>query len=422
MANVVERPRKDGTVTYQVRWREGGNRDGGQQNEKFGDRASADIFKKLVDAHGQHWPPGWIRGRGFVAPDAHPDDLPLTDWAYQFVDRMTGVDELTREDYRREIRLHLSLVCHRMPSGEVVPATICNLTAADVQDWVRLEEKGERDPDDYERWTRKPAHPTSISKRHGLLYGFVQAAVEAEPQLRSKNCCRGTRLPRVDNRVEESATYLERDEYLRIASEMWDPRARDLTDWLVGTGMRWGEATAIQVRDLNLNAVIPTVSVQRAWKRAPAGSSKSMVLGPPKTKRSRRTLALPPSLSDMARRLTVGQPPEAFLLRTAQGRPWLHPNFYQRRWLPALDAAVQKGLQKRPRVHDLRHTHVSWLIARRIPLPAIQARLGHESITTTIDKYGHLVRELDGEISEAVEAAMMPVAPEAERRLVAVSP
>jgi hypothetical protein len=37
------------------------------------------------------------------------------------------------------------------------------------------------------------------------------------------------------------------------------------------------------------------------------------------------------------------------------------------------------------RFHDLRHTHVAWLIAGGAPLPHIQARLGHESITTTID-------------------------------------
>jgi hypothetical protein len=42
-------------------------------------------------------------------------------------------------------------------------------------------------------------------------------------------------------------------------------------------------------------------------------------------------------------------------------------------------------------IHDLRHTHVAWLIAGGLPLSNIQARLGHESITTTIDTYGRLV-------------------------------
>lgn len=50
--------------------------------------------------------------------------------------------------------------------------------------------------------------------------------------------------------------------------------------------------------------------------------------------------------------------------------------------------AAAKGLEKRPRIQDLRHTHVAWLILRGVPLPVIQQQLGHESIQTTIDVYG----------------------------------
>lgn len=89
-------------------------------------------------------------------------------------------------------------------------------------------------------------------------------------------------------------TFLEHDEYQRVAAEITDPAARDLADWLVGTGMRWGEATALKVSDLNLTAARATVSVQRAWKKAAKGSAKAFYLGPPKTKKARRVLALSP--------------------------------------------------------------------------------------------------------------------------------
>nr|WP_237302837.1 tyrosine-type recombinase/integrase [Streptomyces sp. S063] len=62
-------------------------------------------------------------------------------------------------------------------------------------------------------------------------------------------------------------------------------------------------------------------------------------------------------------------------------------------------------------MHDLRHSHASWLIAAKVPLPAIQGRLGHESITTTVDRYGHLLDALDDEVMAAVEWAMDPTAP-----------
>lgn len=410
MASIVERPKKSGAITYQVKWR----LEGSWQTENFGERPAAEQFKDLVDAHRGQWPHGWVRGHGFVEPETSSDDVPLLAYAERYVNRLTGIDDRTRDDYHREIRLHLSLLAHTRTDGVVVPATVENLTQDDVSDWVRAEEDGLRDPQDSTKWLRREADPKSIRNRHGLLFCIMQAAIEATPQLRTANPCKGTRLPRVDDHTEEEMCFLESEEYQRVAAEIADPVARDLANWLVGTGMRWGEATALQVRDLRLNADRPTVNVQRAWKKAKSGSDAAFYLGPPKTKRGRRIIALTTAQADVARRLTAGMPPEAFVFRTATGKAWRHANYYNRRWLPAVTEAVKKGLPKRPRIHDLRHTHVAWLIAAGIPLPAIQARLGHESIQTTVDRYGHLVRSLDGAITDAVEAVMTsPAAPKA---------
>lgn len=410
MASIVERPKKDGTCTFQVKWRQ----DGQWQTENFGDRTPADQFKALVEAHGGRWPHGWVRGEGFVEQPRIPGDMPLVTYATRYVDRLTGIDDRTREDYHREVRIHFSLIRHTDGAGVEREATICNLTQDDVSAWVRTEEGGERDPEDPEKWLRRQADPKSIRNRHGLLYCIVQAAVESEPQLRTKNCCAKTRLPRVDDHVDEEMTFLEREEYQRIAAEITDPDARDLADWLVGTGMRWSEASALKISDLSLNADRPSANIQRAWKKAKKGSAGgAFYLGPPKTKKARRMLRLAPAQVELARRHAAGRRPDDFLFRTATGKSWRHANYYNRKWLPAVQKAMEKGLPKRPRLHDLRHTHVSWLIAARIPLPAIQIRLGHESIQTTVDRYGHLVQGLDDDIAVAVEAAMAAPAPRA---------
>lgn len=416
MASIVERPRKGGS-TFQVKWREGGGRDGKGQSERFGDRSQAEAFKRLVDAHGQHWPRGWVKGRGFVEEEQQPGDMPLVVWAHRYVDRLTGIDERVRHGYRRDVDVHLSLLQHTEASGRVVDATIGNLTADDVRDWVRVQQAGARDPEDPERWVRRPAAPKSIANRHGLLSCVVQAAVEAEQPLRTRNCCKGTRLPRQDDHIAEEMCFLEGDEYNRVAEEIRDSNARDLADWLVGTGMRWGEATGLQVRDIDLAR--GTASVQRAWKRrAPNEDGPSYYLGPPKTKKARRVVALTPEQLAMLRRRITGGRPESLVFTTQQGKAWRHVNFWRRQWRPAVEEAIAKGLTKRPRIHDLRHTHVSWLIAKRIPLPAIQVRLGHESITTTVDRYGHLVRELDAEITAAVSQVLGGTAPSGDGTVV----
>lgn len=419
MAYIQERPQKNGAVTYQVRWIEGGGRTGEKQSERFGDPDAAEQFKKLVNGHGQHWPHGWVKGQGFVEEPAVPGDVPFLAYAERYVDRLTGIEERTRDDYRREVRIHFAVLKHTDHAGREHPATICNLTLDDVTDWVRGEEAGEKDADDPEKWARRPADPKSIANRHGLLYCIVQAAIDADPQLRTMNCCKRTKLPRVDDHTAEEMTFLERDEYQRIAAEITDPDARDLADWLVGTGMRWSEATALKVSDLNLTSDRPSVSIQRAWKKAKKGSpGGAFYLGPPKTRKARRLLRLSPAQVDMARRLVAGRGPDDYVFRAAKGGAWRHANYYNRKWLPAVKAAVAKGLPKRPRLHDLRHTHVAWLIGARIPLPAIQIRLGHESIQTTVDRYGHLVHGLDDDIATAVEAVMGVPAPRSGLRQV----
>ncbi|MFI1966076.1 hypothetical protein ACH429_18545 [Streptomyces pathocidini] len=105
MAYIVERPRGDGQFTYQVKWR-GGARSGKGESEKFGDRPSAETFKKLAYAHSQQWPHGWVKGQGFVEQPAAPGDMPFQTWAERYIDRLAGIDDRPREDYRRERRLH----------------------------------------------------------------------------------------------------------------------------------------------------------------------------------------------------------------------------------------------------------------------------------------------------------------------------
>lgn len=416
MATIVERPKKDGSITYQVKWREGGGRTDPGQGENFADEVSAEQFKQLVNAHGQHWPPGWVRGAGFVEPDTSPDDMPLLKWAHRYADRLTGIDERTRKDYKRDIDRHFASIVHAKRDGLVVPATICNVVQDDITDWVRSQETGLPDPEAPEAWLRRKASPKSIANRHGLLWCIFQAAVDAEPQLRPANPCAKTRLPRPDDAIVEEMVFLEHDEWQRIRAEFRDEDARDLGDFLVGTGLRWGEATAVQVQDVNLRQ--STLNVQRAWKRQEDNTFK---LGPPKTRKARRTIALSADQMAMLRRHMSGRGPADFIFRGGMGAAWRHSNFYHRKWAPAVAAAMEKGLPKKPRLHDLRHTHVAWLVAANIPLPAIQARVGHESITTTIDRYGHLVRAMDSEISAAVQAAMAPAGSGQVRHLESVS-
>jgi len=58
------------------------------------------------------------------------------------------------------------------------------------------------------------------------------------------------------------------------------------------------------------------------------------------------------------------------------------------------------------RFHDLRHTHASLLIAAGVHPKAIQARLGHTSITTTLNRYGHLMPNAFSGVGERLDALL----------------
>lgn len=57
-------------------------------------------------------------------------------------------------------------------------------------------------------------------------------------------------------------------------------------------------------------------------------------------------------------------------------------------WHPAVARAQKAGLEKKPRIHDMRHTCASLMISGGASLMALQRHLGHESISTTVNLYG----------------------------------
>jgi integrase len=68
-------------------------------------------------------------------------------------------------------------------------------------------------------------------------------------------------------------------------------------------------------------------------------------------------------------------------------------------WYPARDAA---GLDFKPRIHDLRHAHASWLLAGGADLQVVKDRLGHRKISTT-ERYLHTLPNADETALQALD-------------------
>jgi integrase len=92
----------------------------------------------------------------------------------------------------------------------------------------------------------------------------------------------------------------------------------------------------------------------------------------------------------------------AVLCRTPRGT-LLRRDYYNRQiWKPAIAAA---GIPTDATFHDLRHTFASTALAEGVPISEVSRWLGHKSITTTVDLYGHLVPEASGRARDALDNA-----------------
>src|SRR5437867_4593959 len=181
-----------------------------------------------------------------------------------------------------------------------------------------------------------------------------------------------------------------------------DEPVRTLLLCAVLTGMRRGELLGLRWEDIDLEG--HRIFVRRALWRGKFVT--------PKSRRSRRTIDLAPTL-----RAALARLPSRFqsglVFCSPDGEPINPDTFAQRDWARALRRA---GL-RRVRFHDLRHTYASLLIAQGAHPKYIQAQLGHASTQTTLDRYGHLMPDAHAAEAQKLDELVFgsPTAPPARR-------
>lgn len=172
-----------------------------------------------------------------------------------------------------------------------------------------------------------------------------------------------------------------------------DTHHRALVQTAAGTGLRWGELAGLPRARLDL--LRRRLEVAQTLEDV----NGQLSIGVPKTSGSRRFVSLPPTPVTVLTGHLEGHSSE-LVFTGSDGTPLRRSNFHARVWRPAVAAAA---LPPRTRFHDLRHTHVALLIAAGVPMKAIQARLGHASIVMTMDRYGHLLADVDEQLLAGLE-------------------
>jgi integrase len=387
MPSVNTRVTSSGRTVYFVRTRNARNE---QTSERFDTKREAETFARRVERVGG---PAAIAERA-RRDRADSDYVPtLAEWLPQHIEQLTGVTDRTRLDYAAmAARTWLPIL------GDYALDSIDRAAVAKAIN--ALEAKGLK--------------AKSIHNAHGLLSAVMGSAVVAEHI--GTNPCHKMRLPRVGEVGRQDERFLTHEEFYRLLAQI--PEAhKPLVVTMFGTGLRWSELTALQVRDV-IPGDPPTLRVTKAWKSTPG---RSREIGPPKSTKSRRTVMLAAQVVEALTPL-LDRPGDSLLFVAPRGGPIYHGWWRARVWVPACQRAKlaspkvegKRYVYDGPRIHDARHTHASWLIEQGATLEMVQDQLGHESILTTRKVYGALQPAMKAQLAEASTRAMAMGAPPRE--------
>ena len=375
MAYIEPRRNAAGKITsYRVEWYDNGKR----QKMTFKRAQAAEQWKSLLEAVGEDTK----KAEAALLRQASKSPT-FEKVAEGHIDRLVNVRAYTIKRYRGYIKNHFDVI------GQL---PVDAITEDDLIQWIKMMQK-------------KGKSPKTISNVHGFIHGAMSSAVRRG--LRPDNPCNGRILPN-DDSTEDKAVFMTMAQYRKIMEHvnLWQ---RPMFELLIGSGLRLGEATALTPEDFDLDGETPSVRITKSYQE---DDDSEWIIGPPKTKKARRTVALAPStvaaIRDRVESTSAGK--EVFTIsRDTEVVP------QHRQWLAAFHDAVEDAqksevsklkIARRPRIHDIRHSHASMMIAGGMNLYELANRLGHESIITTTKTYGHLVPDAHFRAAAMVEVAL----------------
>lgn len=206
-----------------------------------------------------------------------------------------------------------------------------------------------------------------------------------------------------DHYDEIQNKYLEQDELKLLLSHMEKTKLYHwyyLTKFLVLTGLRIGEATALSENDFNGE----WISITKNY------DLNNGIVTSPKTSRSNRSVYIQPELEQMLKQyrlwrsefqLAHGFRTDIFFFNSSGN--YISYGAYAK-YLRETSEAV---LNRRITPHVLRHTHASLLLAYGIDVDSISRRLGHENSKITRSIYLHVTKQLQENDKEQIKKARL---------------
>lgn len=347
---------------WQARWR-----------EASGKQKSKDFDRKIdAEAHERNMR-GGVQDGTYIAPAA--GKLTIREWSKQWLAGARDLGAGGLETYHRDLDRYILPALGDLPlrrlDVDIIDAFLDELLA-------------------------RPLAGSTVHRQYRTIRRMCAVAVTRRRI--AVNPCGQVTPPRVSHEEMRFLTVAEVDALAENISE----RYRAWVLLAAYCGPRWSEAIGLRRSSIDGTRVSITEQLIRRgdnqWHR-----------DPPKTKAGIRSIAAPQFVADaLAHHIDTFSGPglDDLVFTNRAERSPIAQTFT---WNVFKPACVKAGLGHfhektrrvvdAPRVHDLRHTAVALAIKTGAHPKAIQVRMGHASITTTLDRYGHLFPEMDEQIA-----------------------
>jgi integrase len=321
---------------------------------------------------------------------ADPGKLTVGQWLEQWLAECKHtVAPKTWQERAAYVRLHL------------VPALgsirIAKLSTDDIQQYVaraltagRLDGKG-------------GLAPQTVAHHEWVLHAALERA--RRRRMIAVNPCDDVERPRVER---APIVTLNAEQQLALLKAVRDTDLYVLAFLALATGLRRGELLGLAWPNIDLDSgLLRVVQVIEETNNpnAEAGQPRTVarIKPSPKTQKGRRTVALTPGTVAVLRAYRIEQAED----RLRRGTDLLFPHWADS---PAVfgtaltRAAARAGLECS--IHDLRHTHITDLLAAGVHPKIVSERVGHSSVAFTLQRYGHVTPTLNVAAIQAIGAAL----------------
>ena len=330
-------------------------------------------------------------------------------------DPVTGKKNIYNENVKgsiKDVRKRVTELEHQLNTGIVVNPS--NYTVKELlEDWLKDHAKPNtrvRTYDGYEMIVNKhlipslgmiPLHkltPSHVQNYYTdkLQSGLSNRTVKHHHRILSqalkygvglqkvgRNVCGSVKPPVVKNKEMKPLDEYQVNDFIDAVR---DHRFYNLFHLAVNTGMRRSELLGLRWKDIDdCNIYISQVLHHR--------TGGEIIIEEPKTDRSKRRIDIDPSTAfelvqyrQWKESLGVTCKRDDLIFADIDGTPF-KPSSITRTFDRTLKNLGIQGV----RFHDLRHTHASLMLKQNVNPKIIQERLGHSSITITMDTYGHLM-------------------------------